>query len=333
MNIIQFQETLVAMRMAHYRHRHVDILHEGFRPVSGSVADFCTVAHDGRHHFFYIERRLQEGTPFYPGNEIYFGHASTADWVEWEVHDPALLIRPGTWEGGHLWAPNVLRYQGRFLMAYTGVSTLISQDIGLAWSDDLFHWERDPRNPISPLKDRPWGFWRADGICGCRDPHLLEHAGRLWMTYTGDTREGATCIALTSTADLTKWEDHGPILVGPADGYEPRMQGGHLQGSLESSNLSFRQGQWRLLAQFKRRDCEVRNWIFASDRMDAFDLASGREFWPGAYTTEVVEDRGTRSLLACASTIRLGEVDWADELPTARFIDTRERLQFWQTHL
>ena len=37
-----------------------------------------------------------------------------------------------------------------FIMAYTGVSRNISQDIGLASSRDLFNWKRWDTNPISP---------------------------------------------------------------------------------------------------------------------------------------------------------------------------------------
>jgi hypothetical protein len=101
-NNIEFEKTLKRMRFDYYRHPPIDILKTGFRPVGGGVADFCTARHAGRDHFFYIERRLQEGTPFFPGHEIYFGHTSTADFFDWEVHDPVLLVRPGTWEEAHV---------------------------------------------------------------------------------------------------------------------------------------------------------------------------------------------------------------------------------------
>ena len=338
MNSIEFETRLAALRLELYRHPPVDILNEDIRPVSGQVADFTVVQHAGRCHFFYIERRLSEATPFFPGNEIYFGHASTENLFDWEVHDPVMLIQPGTWEGAHVWAPFVLAYRGRFLMAYTGVNAHLSQDIGLAESSDLFEWRRLRGNPLSPARDRPWSFWRTDGIAGCRDPHLLEYAGRLWMTYTADTREGASCVALASTTDMQTWQDHGPILTGPASGYEVE-QGisrsslfgkGRPQGQLESSNLQQRNGRWYLLVQALIRGSSVRNWIFESDRMDAFDLARGREFWPEAYTVEVVRDRGTQSLLACTGPIRFGVVDWADQQPAAHFIATSDELKSWQ---
>lgn len=331
MNNIQFEETLFAMRMARYRHPRPDVIGQGYRPVSGSIADFGIAEHGGRHHFFYIERRLTEGTPFYPGNEIYFGHASTGDFFDWEVHDPVMLIRPGTWEGAHVWAPTVLRHGGRFVMAYTGVNEHISQDIGLAFSADLFDWERWDGNPISPCRDRDWAFWRSTGISSCRDPHLLEHDGRVWMTYTANTRQGATCIALASSEDLREWHDHGPILVGPRDGYEPRLEGGHPQGSLESSHLLCRNGRWYLFANASIRGTSVRNWVFESDRMDQFELGAGREFWRGAGGIELVREREHSSLLSCFSDgcIRFGEVDWSIEKPTAWFLSSSEQLREW----
>ena len=331
-NVIQFEETLAAMRVRHYRYRKVDIVKAGFRPVGGSVADFAVAEHAGQFHFFYIERRLREGTPFYPGHETYFGHASTADFVNWEVHEPVLLIRPGTWEGAHVWAPCIVRRGNEFIMAYTGINRHISQDIGLASSSDLFNWKRWETNPISPCKGKAWAFWRPDAISSCRDPSICEHDGRYWMIYTANTKEGASCIALTSTADFRAWRDHGPICVGPATGYEARLTGGHPQGSLESANLLRRRGKWFLLVKAKVRDSDKRSWIIESDRIDAFDFAARRQFWPGGFGIEVVRDKGDRSLLATfyGGHIRLGVVNWADKEPSGRFVETVEELAAWR---
>lgn len=333
MNIIEFEKTLVGWRFERYYHPRVDIVNEGFRPVSGQVADFGVAEKDGVHHFFYIERRLTEGTPFYPGNEIYFGHASTRNLVDWDVHDPVMLIRPGTWEGAHVWAPCIMKRGGTYVMAYTGINRHISQDIGLAFSEDLFEWRRWDANPISPCKDKGWSFWREDMISSCRDPHIFEHNGRVWMAYTANTREGATCIALCSSADMERWDDHGPILVGPAEGYEPRLGGGHPQGSLESCNLLTRNGRWYLIANLTMRGETRRHWIFESDRMDHFDLADRRAFWGEGGGTEIIRDRGDRSLLACfhGGYIRFGEVDWSDAEPNARYIESADELSAWNT--
>jgi hypothetical protein len=330
-DIIEFERTLVTARDAYYRHRTVDIIETGYRPVGGKVADFAVAERDGRYHFYYIERRLTEGTPFYPGHEMYFGHASTADFVEWEVHDPVLLVRPGTWEGAHVWAPCIVRRSNEYIMAYTGVNRHISQDIGLASSTDLFEWKRWESNPISPCKDKAWSHWRADEISSCRDPDILFHDGRYWMIFTANTKEGASCIALVSTEDFKQWRDHGPICVGPASGYEPRLEGGHPQGSLESASLLHKGGRWLLLVKCKVRDSNKRSWIIESDRVDSFPFDQRREFWPGAMGIEVLEDRGDRSLLATftGSQIRLGVADWAAAPPTGRFLENMDELKAW----
>ena len=331
MNIIEFEKTLYDMRNELYRHPPRDIVKEGFRPVSGGCADFCVAELKGEYHFFYIERRLTEGTPFYPGNEIYFGHASTANFFNWTVHDPVMLIRPGTWECAHVWAPFILKHGGRYVMAYTGLNDFISQDIGLAFSDDLFNWTRWEANPISPCKGKDWSFWREDSISSCRDPHMLEHDGRIWMTYTANTAKGEACVAMASTEDLAHWEDHGPILIGPAEGYEPVLSGGHLQASLESTNLIPKNGKWHLLVNGTIRDVDTHHWIIESDRMDRFDLSAGREFWREGGCIEVVKDLGSRSLLAgVAGGIKFGEVDWSEPQPVAHSIGSAEALAAWQ---
>ncbi len=329
--IIDFEETLVGMRVKNYRYRTYDFK-TGFRPVGGMCADFATIEHEGRHHFFYIERRLQEGTPFYPGHEIYFGHASTANLIDWEVHEPVLLIRQGTWEGGHVWAPFIIRWKGEYVMAYTGISTKISQNIGLASSKDLFEWRRWDSNPISPAKDREWAFWREDGIASCRDPHLTLHDERVYMIYTANTRQGATCIAMCSSDDLKTWKDHGPIIVGAASGYEPRLTGGHPQGSIESPHLVQKRGKWWLMAHAKVRDKPFRNWIWESDRIDKFDFSSGREFWKEAGGIELMKEKGDRWLAATftGGYIRYGLIDWSQSPPTARSIQSEDELAEWK---
>lgn len=329
--ILDFERELKRMRFEHYRHPPIDILKQGFRPVGGSVADFATVRHKGRDHFFYIERRLQEGTPFYPGHEIYFGHASTGDFFEWEVHDPVMLIRPGSWEEAHVWAPVILPDGDRFIMAYTGLNRHLSQNIGLASSKDLFEWQRWEANPVSPCKGAGWAAWQEDDIASCRDPHLLRHGSRVWMAYTANTRAGATCIALASTPDFKRWKDHGPILVGPASGYEARLQGGHPQGSFESANLSFRGGRWFLIFHAAIRDRGRGTWAVTSDRIDSFSADKLWRFWEEGVCVEVVRDKGDRSLLAgmTGGYLHLGEVNWAESQPVAKTIKNREDLMRW----
>ncbi len=330
-NAIEFQEQLTKMREEFYRHPKVDVIAEGFRPVGGKCADFAVAELKGRYHFYYIERRLQEGTPFYPGHEIFFGHASTANFLDWEVHEPVMLVRPGTWEESHVWAPAILRRGNEYVMAYTGVNRHISQNIGLASSTDLFEWHRWESNPISPARDRDWSAWRSNGPASCRDPEMIEHDGRIWMNYTATTREGASCIALCSSADLKTWKDHGPILVGPASGYEPKLEGGHRQGALESASLQRRQGKWFLIIKNASPLRPWRQGIIPSDRIDRFDFADGWEFWKQGVCLQVFKDRGDKSLIAgmVNGFIKFAEVDWSIPRPVATPMASKEALLQW----
>jgi hypothetical protein len=318
------------MRRDFYRHPPIDIINQGFRPVSGNVADFCCIFHQSSYHFFYIERRLHEGTPFYPGNEIYFGHAATQDFFTWEVFEPAMLIIPDTWEGSHLWAPNIIKWKNGYLMAYTGVNKFISQNIGLAYSDDLFHWQRFTSNPISPCTNRSWSYWTKDDVSSCRDPHLIVINQRIYMAYTANTANGYSCIALTSSADLVTWEDHGPILIGPGAGYEPRLNGNHPQSALESANLFQYGSTWYLQFMFRNESSSTANWIISSDTFLNFNFADRRAFWLGAHTMEIVRVKGSLHLLACAGPIRFGFCDFSDPNPTPYFIESRDELAKWQ---
>jgi len=329
-NNIYFEKELKRMRFDLYHHPPINILKGGFRPVGGRPADFAVIHHDGREHFFYIERRLVEGTPFFPGHEIYFGHASTADFFNWEVHEPVLLVRPGTWEEGHVWAPNAIKHGDEYVMVYTGLNRHLSQDLGVATSRDMFEWKRWESNPISLLKEADWAAWWTDEICSCRDPHLLRHDGRIWMVFTANTKKGASCLALASTEDFKTWTDHGPIITGPETGYEPHLWGGHPQGSLESATLLYREGRWILVFNVGTREKARGVWIVESDRMDRFDFDKIRRFESGG-CVEVVRDQGSRSLLVGlrGEGLMFDVVDWADPEPTARPA-TREDLLAWQ---
>ena len=330
-SIIDFERSLKKMRADFYGHPKVDILGEGFRPVGGKIADFATARHDGRDHFFYIERRLQEGTPFYPGHEIYFGHASTADFFNWEVHDPVMVVRENSWEEAHVWAPVIIKERGEFIMVYTGLNRHLSQNIGLASSKDLFNWSRWKTNPISPNKGAGWADWTAKDISSCRDPDLVRHDGRWWMIYTANTKAGAACLALASSADLKKWRDHGPVIVGPTTGYEPNLGGGHAQGSFESSKLLRKNDRWYLITKTPSRDKSARTWAMTSDRMDRFSMDGMWAFWKEGVCLEVVREQGSNTLFAAmvAGFLKFGEVDWSEPQPSVKKITDRETLQRW----
>ena len=124
-----------------------------------------------------------------------------------------------------------------------------------------------------------------------------------------------------------------PIIVGPTSGYEPKLAGGHPQGSFESANLSLRNGRWFLITKAPIRDKSVRTWAATSGRLDSFRMDQLKPFWKHGICVEVVRDQGARSLLAgmVAGFLRFAEVDWADADPQARNITDRETLLRWNS--
>jgi hypothetical protein len=263
---------------------------------------------------------LQEGTPFYPGHEIYFGHASTPDFFEvggartGDAHSVRHM-------GGmaHVWAPCVIRRGDEFIMAYTGINRHISQNIGLASSRDLFEWKRWESNPISPCKDKAWAAWREDHISSCRDPNLFEHEGRWWMNYCANTREGASCIALASTTDFKR-------LAGPRS--HLRRSGQRLRDAARGRSSPGQPGigqhraSWRQMAHDRQGQSSREPLARPTGSSRAIGttgstFAARREFWPEGFGIEIVRNRGDRTLLATffGGYIRFGTVDWSADSP------------------
>ena len=334
LNAFEAEEKLWKQRWHRYHHPPRDFA-RGYRPVGGFVADFTVVWHKGRMHCFHNELRLGEDTGSEPGHLMYFYHASTPDLIKWQVHDPVMLVRPGTWEGAHVTAPNILQHDGRFIMAYTGLNQAGSQNMGLAFSDDLFNWQRWPGNPLNLPADSDWAHWRADDVASCRDAHLNYWDGRFWMNYTAITRQGATCVALAGSDDLQEWIDHGPILIG-----KDRFEGDWpWLWFLESSALIRHNDRWLLFAV----DYHAVNY-WESDRMDQFDYAQKHTLWDGIGPTELVWRDGPKWLLmGChweedsyghgANVMRFGEIDFSQKDAQANMITDEKVIRCWRDRI
>lgn len=150
------------------------------------------------------------------------GHATSGDLANWTTRGTVLQAgRPGDWDDLAIWTGSVLRHHtGRWLMAYTGISReddLVVERIGLAWSDDLHAWSKDPSNPVSE-SDRRW-YERPGATSwqhGWRDPHLFETEAGYAMLISARTtgpadpyRRGA--VALATSEDGRVWDAQPPV--------------------------------------------------------------------------------------------------------------------------
>ncbi|RME95743.1 MAG: glycosyl hydrolase [Verrucomicrobia bacterium] len=106
-----------------------------------SIGDVDVVFHEGLYHLFYLVLPTHD----------FIAHAISDNALNWRRVDNALFIGdPGSWDDLMLWTMHVSpdpHQPGRWRMFYTGLSRRDQgrkQRIGLAVSDDLFHWRKAP---------------------------------------------------------------------------------------------------------------------------------------------------------------------------------------------
>jgi len=192
-----------------------DWLKTGYAPRGYYLKDFCLINEGAQWHLFHIA-----GTPgvscCLPGNEIWFGHATTTDFCTWTTHLPCFYIDPAGWDCGHVFAPSVVKHAGKYWMFYTGCSVENTQRIGVAVSADLFRWERAAPRPVIRPEEYPWAFCPTVNGSACRDPHVCRVADEFVMFYTAVTKAGRGCVARATSTDLLHWNDGGPAYVAPS---------------------------------------------------------------------------------------------------------------------
>jgi len=189
-----------------------DWLKNGYAPKGFYLKDFCIIKKKDIYHLFHIA-----GTPgvscCLPGNELWFGHASTKNFIRWETHEPCFYIDTNGWDNGHVFAPFVIEAFEKFWMFYTGVTIDNTQRIGVATSENLFDWKRIKNQPIIRPEKYDWAFCPTDKGAPCRDPHVSLWGEKYSLYYTAVTKGGKGCIARVSSKNLIDWRDEGPVFV------------------------------------------------------------------------------------------------------------------------
>lgn len=170
-----------------------------FAPGPWYVNDHTLIRdEDGRWHVFGI----WHPEPAAPLDETFFLHASADDLastgdVEWTVHPAVLHARPDKGET-HVWAPHVIRHDGRYWMFYCGgTADHTRYRIELATSTDLHVWEHDPDGPLF-----------EDGY-DARDPMVLRDGDR-WLMYctrTSTPAGGHHEVSVRTSHDLRHWSE------------------------------------------------------------------------------------------------------------------------------
>ena len=84
-------------------------------------------------------------------------YAQSADGRNWEVTEGAVLQLDQDWETSRLFYPTVLKADGLYMMWYGSYHGRSKTALGLAFSADGIHWQKNPNNPVfGPDESRPW---------------------------------------------------------------------------------------------------------------------------------------------------------------------------------
>ncbi len=189
------------------------------------VWDFWLAEDRGRHHVFYLQAPRALGDPELRHHQASVGHAQSADLQTWQVLPDALHAgEPGSWDDLAIWTGSVLRHDGCWYMAYTGVNRAergLVQRIGIATSDDLVTWKRHDGNPVLEADPRWYeqlrhGRWRDQSW---RDPFLFLSPADAYIHALITARtpygpaDGAGVVAHARSRDVLDWEVLPPVTV------------------------------------------------------------------------------------------------------------------------
>ena len=291
---------------------------------------------DGLFHIFYMPGRAGEGW-VQPGNEVDFGHATSADLIHWTIHPRVLSIdQANEWKSRNVWAPHVIRRTsaGDFLMAYTGVDSLVNQAIGIAVSPDLFAWTDMSVTAPAYYPDTSWARWSADGdFSNCRDPYLRELGGEMIMVTTASTRPGYRglpslgALSLARSPEGLSWLDDGAPLV--INNSSSAMEYSHLVENLVTSgwNLFYTRTVPPGGVHYLWSESSTSGWSLDSDAIfDSLAIASDIVEGDGIYST-TVDYQNQDSLLTRA--IRFDNLSW-DGDGSPRIQRVNSFLRNWQ---
>ncbi len=198
----------------------LDFEQKYFQHTDRQVWDFSIIRSDSVYHIYY--HTILETTPNATRADTIW-HATSPDLKHWNIEGPVLLVGPEPWDSGAIWAPDVFRDEAnnRWAIAYTGCDDQFNQRICMAYSQDLYTWEKSPTNP-TVVPDPDLYIWNPDGGWGnFRDPFVYRQDDQWHMLVTAKQSLTVTTGVLYhgTSNDLETWLDVGILFAN--DGVDP----------------------------------------------------------------------------------------------------------------
>jgi len=184
-------------------------------------------------------------------NDLPFvGHAVSGDLINWETLEPALRQgSTGSWDDRMLCTGSVIKYDGRYWMAYGSTSSADSPDDepwrlqrgGMAVSDDLVAWEKLPENPVTQVAG-PHYEGLSTGqrkMVNWRDHFFFDTGDAVYQFVCarrpdGDVKTRGT-VGLTRSTDMRNWE------------LRPQIEHDRVADEMEVPQIHHMDGRWYLV--------------------------------------------------------------------------------------
>jgi len=274
------------------------------------IGDVDVIIVDGVYHLFHL---------IIP-NHDYIAHAVSHDGITWRRVKNALFVGdPGAWDDDMLWTMHVSKKGDTFQMYYTGLQRSergTNQQIGLAISKDLLHWDKLESNhfPVAPASPHyETKFDSPREWTSFRDPFRYEYKGEEYLLVCA--RSSAGPASRRGCVGLLKVQDSG------VEQLKPLMYPG-VYDDVECPCIFQIKNTYYLLGSI-REDINVRYW-FADDFRDIYRSFHSDVLLPkGNYAARVVKD-GDHWLIYNFY-FSDGQVNSLRVLPPPKELDTDDR--------
>jgi beta-fructofuranosidase len=181
---------------------------EGF--WKNGLGDIEVIFHEGVLHAFYLCLGSHDGV----------GHLTSKDGLVWQEQACVLYPGgPGEFDGDQIWTMGVFQLRGRFFMLYTGLALQERgkiQRVGLAVSDDLYHWEKYAGNPVLEADPRYYEATAdAENRIDWRDPFVFQENGLLHGVICARVNRGPFlrrgAAGYFTSRDGYQWDTHDAL--------------------------------------------------------------------------------------------------------------------------
>ena len=182
-------------------------------------------ADDGVWHLFHLQAPRTAG-PVQRHKIPNIGQATSTDLIHWDYRGTAFDRGPkGRWDDRRVITGGIVRFNGKYYMLYAGnghdEKYYWPPRMGLAVSEDLYHWERVQDDPVLEPDDR---YYRHDGAWA--DSSLLWVDGFFYAVFKARAadlpRDAAGCIGMAQSSDLIHWDILPPVFC-PENWHEIEM--------------------------------------------------------------------------------------------------------------